>query len=126
MIRLKTFFFVVLALQCGLSVFGEEADGQIEAAKETRMTPELLWKLGRVENVAMSQDGKLIAYTVKRYELKENSGKSTLYVKDISSGSLRSLIADWKSIGDVQFATCLLYTSPGPRDRQRSRMPSSA
>ena len=24
------------------------------------------------------------------------------------------------------FATCLLYTSPSPRDRQKSRMPSSA
>ena len=25
-----------------------------------------------------------------------------------------------------QFKTCLLYTSPSPRDRTRSRMPSSA
>ena len=25
-----------------------------------------------------------------------------------------------------QYRTCLLYTSPSPRDRQRSRMPSSA
>ena len=32
--------------------------------------------------------------------------------------------------GDLQFETnpyiCLLYTSPSPRDRQKSRMPSSA
>ena len=27
---------------------------------------------------------------------------------------------------DAQLATCLLYTSPSPRDRQKSRMPSSA
>ena len=26
----------------------------------------------------------------------------------------------------VPFCTCLLYTSPSPRDRQKSRMPSSA
>ena len=26
----------------------------------------------------------------------------------------------------VQFKACLLYTSPSPRDRQKSRMPSSA
>ena len=26
----------------------------------------------------------------------------------------------------VQIKTCLLYTSPSPRDRQKSRMPSSA
>ena len=28
---------------------------------------------------------------------------------------------DW-----IQFTICLLYTSPSPRDRTRSRMPSSA
>ena len=27
---------------------------------------------------------------------------------------------------DVWFTDCLLYTSPSPRDRTRSRMPSSA
>ena len=26
----------------------------------------------------------------------------------------------------IQFSSCLLYTSPSPRDRTRSRMPSSA
>ena len=26
----------------------------------------------------------------------------------------------------IAFSTCLLYTSPSPRDRQKSRMPSSA
>ena len=28
--------------------------------------------------------------------------------------------------GDGFYSTCLLYTSPSPRDRQKSRMPSSA
>ena len=28
--------------------------------------------------------------------------------------------------GTETFLTCLLYTSPSPRDRQKSRMPSSA
>ena len=31
-----------------------------------------------------------------------------------------------ESIGSVNISTCLLYTSPSPRDRTRSRMPSSA
>ena len=31
-----------------------------------------------------------------------------------------------KNIKGVQFESCLLYTSPSPRDRQKSRMPSSA
>ena len=29
-------------------------------------------------------------------------------------------------IGDIDLNICLLYTSPSPRDRQKSRMPSSA
>ena len=29
-------------------------------------------------------------------------------------------------LNNNQFYTCLLYTSPSPRDRTRSRMPSSA
>ena len=32
----------------------------------------------------------------------------------------------WRSIGIKGFKACLLYTSPSPRDRTRSRMPSSA
>ena len=30
------------------------------------------------------------------------------------------------TISSVEFYNCLLYTSPSPRDRQKSRMPSSA
>ena len=32
---------------------------------------------------------------------------------------------DWH-VTTAQYRTCLLYTSPSPRDRTRSRMPSSA
>ena len=31
-----------------------------------------------------------------------------------------------KAVDDALYFTCLLYTSPSPRDRTRSRMPSSA
>ena len=31
-----------------------------------------------------------------------------------------------KRISQISYYTCLLYTSPSPRDRTRSRMPSSA
>ena len=48
------------------------------------------------------------------------SGKSTLL--NILAG------AEKESSGTVLYEddTCLLYTSPSPRDRQKSRMPSSA
>ena len=31
-----------------------------------------------------------------------------------------------RAVPQAQFSICLLYTSPSPRDRTRSRMPSSA
>ena len=34
--------------------------------------------------------------------------------------------ADYDGDGDKEYYICLLYTSPSPRDRTRSRMPSSA
>ena len=33
---------------------------------------------------------------------------------------------DAQALSDIAAKTCLLYTSPSPRDRTRSRMPSSA
>ena len=33
---------------------------------------------------------------------------------------------EWHMIGHVQTNNCLLYTSPSPRDKRQSRMPSSA
>ena len=45
---------------------------------------------------------------------------STELVAAVAVGTIIGFILDnW-------FGTCLLYTSPSPRDRQKSRMPSSA
>ena len=35
-------------------------------------------------------------------------------------------IKETDAMGREKFWDCLLYTSPSPRDRQKSRMPSSA
>ena len=35
-------------------------------------------------------------------------------------------IGSYMGESTMMFASCLLYTSPSPRDRQKSRMPSSA
>ena len=39
--------------------------------------------------------------------------------------ALSLLIDEWHNAGKMIWS-CLLYTSPSPRDRTRSRMPSSA
>jgi ferredoxin len=68
------------------------------------MTPELLWKLGRLGDPTLSAAGNHVAYTVRRYDLEENSGTSTIYIKDLQSGEQRELLSAWNSISDLQFA----------------------
>ena len=42
-------------------------------------------------------------------------------IQKVTSNDASTLV-----IGQAQYSCCLLYTSPSPRDRQKSRMPSSA
>ena len=52
------------------------------------------------------------------------SGKSTL--ASVLAGRDDYKVTDGEVIYMGQNLLCLLYTSPSPRDRQKSRMPSSA
>ena len=68
------------------------------------MNPELLWQLGRLGNVAASADGNLIAYTVRSYDLAENSGRSSLHLLNLTSNLDIILIDNWKSVDSVQWS----------------------
>ena len=56
----------------------------------------------------------------------------TIYLLGISYplstliGIIIGAYAAWRKDSKLDLITCLLYTSPSPRDRQKSRMPSSA
>ncbi len=51
-------------------------------------TPEVMWKMGRVGSSVLSPDGKSVAYTVTYYNMKENRGVSSIFVRD-ESGTRR-------------------------------------
>ena len=62
-------------------------------------------------------DYAMINYLVHTQALDESVGKQNqIFIEDYQRGEL-----DFDA-----YTTCLLYTSPSPRDRQKSRMPSSA
>ena len=69
-----------------------------------RMTPELLWRLGRVGNATVSQNGRDVAYTVTRYSLEDNKGTTSIYVHALGSEKPRQLARDWVSVSGLQFA----------------------
>ena len=60
---------------------------------------------------------------VERVEILKD-GASSLYGSDAVAGVVNHITRDDLVGAEVVF--CLLYTSPSPRDRQKSRMPSSA
>ena len=71
------------------------------------------------------------SFTVEPEEVLENQ-KQELRARNISK-NIRCMICQNQSIDESNAPLakdlriiCLLYTSPSPRDRQKSRMPSSA
>jgi len=59
--------------------------GTLATAQE-KFSAELMWKLGRVNDVQVSPDGKTILYGITYYNLKENKGKNDLYVLPVGGG----------------------------------------
>ena len=55
--------------------------------------------------------------------------ESWIMVEHLSEGDINlkdKNILTFRSLQNSDYYSCLLYTSPSPRDRQKSRMPSSA
>ena len=65
----------------------KEVDGK-------RLTPEILWKFGRIGEYVVSTDSKTVAYTVTRYSLSENRGRTTIWSIPTSGGAATCLTAD--------------------------------
>jgi dipeptidyl aminopeptidase/acylaminoacyl peptidase len=55
------------------------------------LTPELLWKIGRVGLDDVSPDGQWAVYGVQRYDVAENKGTRGLFLVNISTGESRAL-----------------------------------
>ena len=80
-------------------------------AAQERMSPELLWRLGRVGGGSLSPDGEWVMYSVRRYELKANKGDSDLYVVAVNGDETRRITSGPTSEGAAQWVS----TKKGPR-----------
>ncbi len=94
-----------LALLVLLAAVSQQPTAAQEATATSakQMTPELLWEMGRLGEATVSPDGTHVAYTVRRYVLADNKGKSTLFLMKLSDGSKKALLEGWSSIGSPQW-----------------------
>lgn len=68
------------------------------------LTPEILWKFGRVGNPQLSPCGKLLVYTITYYNLQENKGVTNLYVISTDGGEPRKLTDEIGSDSNPQWS----------------------
>ena len=105
-----------ISLERPLLVKGEPGTGKTVLAEEIAKAldmPILTW---HIKSTTKAQQGLYEYDAVSRLR---DSQLGDERIKDIGNYIKRGKI--WDS-----FNSCLLYTSPSPRDRQKSRMPSSA
>lgn len=72
-------------------------------AQSQRLTPELLWQLGRVELDCTSPDGQYAVYGVRRYDMARNKGYRTLHLVNVRSGETQTLTAADQLASDAEF-----------------------
>ena len=69
----------------------------LNAMAQNVMTPELLWKLGRISPLGISKDGKNIIYKVTTPSVSENKSNSKTYLLPINGG-ISTEIKDIKAV----------------------------
>ena len=69
----------------------------INAVAQNIMSPELLWKLGRLSSLGISKDEKNIIYKVSTPSVEENKSNSKYYSISINGGTATE-ITDYKSL----------------------------
>ena len=62
-----------------------------EEIAAARLTPEVMWKMGRVGSHALSPDGKTLLYTLTRYNMAENRGVTVIVARNLATGEEREL-----------------------------------
>ena len=75
-----------------------------EEIAEARLTPPVMWKMGRLGAASLSPDGTTSLYAITRYNMAENKGLTQIYVRDMASGKEKALTDNTSSNSDPQWS----------------------
>ncbi len=76
--------FIVMQTSCASKNEAEAGfSPQVQTLSSSRLTPEILWMLGRISGESVSPDQTKVLYTVTYYSVDEDKGYSDLYLYDI-------------------------------------------
>lgn len=67
-------------------------------AQDDRMTPEMLWRLKRVNAEGLSTTGNSVYYTVRQYDIATEKSSAKRYTLNLKSGTAKERPADEKNI----------------------------
>ncbi len=79
---MKKIYFMAALLLCQVAV------------AQNKITPETLWKLGRVSDPQLSPDGKSVVYNVRTFDVAANKGQGDIYIIASGGGLAMKLAAD--------------------------------
>ena len=77
----------------------------LTASAQQNMTPEMLWKLGRVSALGISKDGKNLVYKVSTPSMEENKSNSKFYTIPVNGGNATEITSYTELLADKYIST---------------------
>jgi dipeptidyl aminopeptidase/acylaminoacyl peptidase len=84
----------LISLFCLFTIFVAQA--------QNVMSPQLLWSLGRLGNTTLLPDNKTLVYSVKKFNIEDESSITHFYVLDILTGKSEIFIENAKGVSNLQ------------------------
>ena len=101
--KLAKLFIVSIAFMCSFTI-ATKAYANNNNLPTDRLTPELLWSMGRIGSAILSPDKTNILYTVTTYNISENRGYSAIYILNSETKETKKLTVNTsKSESDANF-----------------------
>ncbi len=74
-----------------------------EEIKNARLTPEILWKMGRLGEMQLSPDGSALIYTVKRFDIRTDKNHAWIFSVPVTGGTPVNLTEDIASCSNPRW-----------------------